>query len=166
MSVIGGLSIKKKDLLVYALLQYGTAVQDRDRKFLSEALEEACRGVDCGHGGPFGAAVVHNDQVIVSCHTMVLDYTDPTAHAQVTAIREVGRVPCITYTASFLLIGYLSHINQCFSLLQACKKLGKIELSDCEMYASCEPCPMCFAALHLSRIKVHSLTQHFSSGRI
>uniref|UniRef100_A0ACD5WCK0 Uncharacterized protein n=1 Tax=Avena sativa TaxID=4498 RepID=A0ACD5WCK0_AVESA len=99
------------------------AVQDRDHKFLSKAVEEAYQGVDCGHGGPFGAVVVRNDEVIVSCHNMVLNYTDPTAHAEVTAIRE------------------------------ACKKLGKIELSDCEMYASCEPCPMCFGAVHLSRIK-------------
>ncbi|XP_006650858.1 guanosine deaminase-like [Oryza brachyantha] len=99
------------------------AVQDRDHNFLSKAVEEAYRGVDCGHGGPFGAVVVCNDEIVVSCHNMVLDYTDPTAHAEVTAIRE------------------------------ACKKLGKIELSDCEMYASCEPCPMCFGAVHLSRIK-------------
>uniref|UniRef100_A0A0D3FR10 CMP/dCMP-type deaminase domain-containing protein n=1 Tax=Oryza barthii TaxID=65489 RepID=A0A0D3FR10_9ORYZ len=99
------------------------AVQDRDHKFLSKAVEEAYQGVDCGHGGPFGAVVVRNDEIVVSCHNMVLDYTDPTAHAEVTAIRE------------------------------ACKKLGKIELSDCEMYASCEPCPMCFGAVHLSRIK-------------
>ncbi|GFY90682.1 cytidine/deoxycytidylate deaminase family protein [Actinidia rufa] len=49
--------------------------------------------------------------------------TDPTAHAEVTAIRE------------------------------ACKKLNQIELADCEIYASCEPCPMCFGAIHLSRIK-------------
>ena len=42
-------------------------------------------------------------------------------------------------------------------IFQACKKLGKIELSDCEIYASCEPCPMCFGAVHLSRIKVHAL---------
>ncbi|XP_047072388.1 guanosine deaminase-like [Lolium rigidum] len=54
---------------------------------------------------------------------MVLNHTDPTAHAEVTAIRE------------------------------ACKKLGKNDLSDCEMYASCEPCPMCFGAVHVSRIK-------------
>ncbi|KAF7069036.1 hypothetical protein CFC21_074715 [Triticum aestivum] len=99
------------------------AVQDRDHKFLSKAVEEAYKGVDCGHGGPFGAVVVRNDEVIVGCHNMVLNNTDPTAHAEVTAIRE------------------------------ACKKLGKIELSDCEMYASCEPCPMCFGAVHLSRIK-------------
>ncbi|CAL5076237.1 unnamed protein product [Urochloa decumbens] len=99
------------------------AVQDRDHKFLTKAVEEAYRGVDCGDGGPFGAVVVCNDEVVVSCHNMVLKHTDPTAHAEVTAIRE------------------------------ACKKLGKIELSDCEIYASCEPCPMCFGAVHLSRIK-------------
>ncbi|XP_043814723.1 guanosine deaminase isoform X2 [Manihot esculenta] len=54
---------------------------------------------------------------------MVLQSNDPTAHAEVTAVRE------------------------------ACKKLNRIELSDCEIYASCEPCPMCFGAIHLSRIK-------------
>uniref|UniRef100_K3ZW11 CMP/dCMP-type deaminase domain-containing protein n=1 Tax=Setaria italica TaxID=4555 RepID=K3ZW11_SETIT len=102
------------------------AIQDRDHKFLTKAVEEAYRGVECGDGGPFGAVVVCNDEVVVSCHNMVLKHTDPTAHAEVTAIRE------------------------------ACKKLGKIELSDCEIYASCEPCPMCFGAVHLSRIKVHT----------
>lgn len=99
------------------------AVQDRDYKFLSKAVEEAYEGVNCGHGGPFGAVVVLNDEIVVSCHNMVLEYTDPTAHAEVTAVRE------------------------------ACKKLERIELSDCEMYSSCEPCPMCFGAIHLSRIK-------------
>ncbi|XP_011005683.1 PREDICTED: tRNA(adenine(34)) deaminase, chloroplastic-like isoform X4 [Populus euphratica] len=99
------------------------AVQDRDHKFLSKAVEEAYKGVECGDGGPFGAVVVRNDEVVMSCHNMVLKNTDPTAHAEVTAIRE------------------------------ACKKLNRIELSDCEIYASCEPCPMCFGAIHLSRLK-------------
>ncbi|RWR95147.1 guanine deaminase [Cinnamomum micranthum f. kanehirae] len=99
------------------------AVEDRDHKFLSKAVEEAYKGVDCGDGGPFGAVVVHNNEIVVSCHNMVLKHRDPTAHAEVTAIRE------------------------------ACKKLKKIELSDCEMYASCEPCPMCFGAIYLSRVK-------------
>ncbi|KAK7391911.1 hypothetical protein VNO78_20335 [Psophocarpus tetragonolobus] len=99
------------------------AVQDRDHKFLTEAVEEAYKGVECGDGGPFGAVVVRNDEVVVSCHNMVLRNTDPTAHAEVTAIRE------------------------------ACQKLNQIELADCEIYASCEPCPMCFGAIHLSRIK-------------
>ncbi|KAL1536026.1 guanosine deaminase isoform X3 [Salvia divinorum] len=82
------------------------AVQDRDHKFLTKAVEEAYKGVDSGDGGPFGAVVVHNDEVVVECHNMVLKHTDPTAHAEVTAIRE------------------------------ACKKLNRIELSDCEIYAS------------------------------
>ncbi|KAH1216468.1 hypothetical protein AAZX31_13G100100 [Glycine max] len=99
------------------------AVQDRDHKFLSKAVEEAYKGVDCKDGGPFGAVIVHNDEIVASCHNMVLCNTDPTAHAEVTAIRE------------------------------ACKKLKQIELADCEIYASCEPCPMCFGAIHLSRIK-------------
>ncbi|GMN25367.1 hypothetical protein TIFTF001_000906 [Ficus carica] len=106
-----------------AFLGHQDVVQDRDHKFLTQAVEEAYKGVDSGHGGPFGAVVVRNDEVVVSCHNMVLSNTDPTAHAEVTAIRE------------------------------ACKKLNQIELSDCEIYASCEPCPMCFGAIHLSRIK-------------
>ncbi|EMS54610.1 Guanine deaminase [Triticum urartu] len=104
-------------------MEEAKAAQDREHKFLSIAVEEAYRAVDRGHGRPFGAVVVRNDQVVVSCHNMVVKNTDATAHAEVTAIRE------------------------------ACKKLGKIDLSDCEMYASCEPCPMCFGAVRLSRIK-------------
>ena len=65
------------------------AVQDRDHKFLTKAVEEAYKGVECGDGGPFGAVIVRNDEVIVSCHNVVLRCTDPTAHAEVTAIREV-----------------------------------------------------------------------------
>lgn len=53
-------------------------------------MEEAYKGVECGHGGPFGAVVVRNNEVVVSCHNMVMKYTDPTAHAEVTAVREVG----------------------------------------------------------------------------
>jgi tRNA(Arg) A34 adenosine deaminase TadA len=65
------------------------AVQDRDHKFLTRAVEEAYKGVECGDGGPFGAVVVQNDEIIMSCHNMVLKNTDPTAHAEVTAVREV-----------------------------------------------------------------------------
>ncbi|GMQ07119.1 hypothetical protein CsSME_00051453 [Camellia sinensis var. sinensis] len=61
---------------------------DRDHKFLTKAVEEAYKGVECGDGGPFGAVVVRNDEVVVSCHNMVLKNTDPIAHAKVTAIRE------------------------------------------------------------------------------
>ncbi|RVW27449.1 Guanine deaminase [Vitis vinifera] len=75
-------------------------VQDRDYKFLTAAVEEAYKGVECGDGGPFGAVVVRNDEVLVSCHNMVLTNTDPTAHAEVTAIREVRQriYPLVTFT--------------------------------------------------------------------
>ncbi|KAK4273540.1 hypothetical protein QN277_021921 [Acacia crassicarpa] len=99
------------------------AVEDREHKFLTKAIEEAYKGAECGDGRPFGAVIVRNDEVVVSCHNMVLRNTDPTAHAEVTAIRE------------------------------ACTKLNQIDLSDCEMYASCEPCPMCFGAIQRSRVK-------------
>lgn len=99
------------------------AVLERDRPFLQKAVEEAYEGVRSGEGGPFGAVIVRGDEVVVSCHNVVLKDTDPTAHAEVTAVRE------------------------------ACKKLGRYDLSDCEIYASCEPCPMCFGAIHLSKLK-------------
>ncbi|XP_027918279.1 guanosine deaminase-like [Vigna unguiculata] len=98
-------------------------VQDTDHKFVTKAVEEAYNGVDCKDGGPFGAVIVREGEIVASCHNMVLRNTDPTAHAEVTAIRE------------------------------ACKKLNQIELSDCEIFTSCEPCPMCFGAIHLARIK-------------
>ncbi|KAK9071585.1 hypothetical protein SSX86_008013 [Deinandra increscens subsp. villosa] len=118
--------VKTKDgtiAVATAFAGHQEAVKDRDHKFLTRAVEEAYKGVENGDGGPFGAVVVQNDEIVVSCHNMVLNHTDPTAHAEVTAVRE------------------------------ACKKLNRIELSDCEIYASCEPCPMCFGAIHLSRIK-------------
>lgn len=68
-----------------------SAVHDSDHKFLTQAVEEAYKGVDCGDGGPFGAVIVHKNEVVASCHNMVLKYTDPTAHAEVTAIREVKK---------------------------------------------------------------------------
>ncbi|KAK8939514.1 hypothetical protein KSP40_PGU003882 [Platanthera guangdongensis] len=65
-----------------------SVVGDKDHKFLSKAVEEAYNGVESGDGGPFGAVIVCNDEVVVSCHNMVLHDTDPTAHAEVTVIRE------------------------------------------------------------------------------
>lgn len=67
-------------------------IQNRDYIFLRKAVEEAYKGVDCGDGGPFGAVIVYNDEVVASCHNMVLSHTDPSAHAEVTAIREVRLV--------------------------------------------------------------------------
>ena len=84
---------------------YWAAVKDRDHAFLTKAVEEAYRGVECGDGGPFGAVVVRNDEVVVSCHNMVLKNTDPTAHAEVTAIREVIKeILSLHCSRSFLLV--------------------------------------------------------------
>lgn len=66
------------------------AIQHRDHKFLRKAVEEAYNGVDSEDGGPFGAIIVCNDEIIASCHNMVLRNTDPTAHAEVTVIRKVS----------------------------------------------------------------------------
>ena len=84
--------VESKDGTISATLAFTghqEAVQDRDLKFLSKAIEEAYNGVNSGHGGPFAAIVVRNDEVIVSCHNMVLKNKDLIAHAEVTAIREV-----------------------------------------------------------------------------
>lgn len=73
------------------------AVQDRDHKFLSKAVAEAYKGVECGDGGPFGAVIVRNDEIVVSSHNMVWKCTDPTAHAEVTAIREVRAIVLLPF---------------------------------------------------------------------
>ena len=92
-------------------------------KFMSVAIEEAHNGVIENHGGPFGAVIVKGSKIIASGHNEVLKTNDPTAHAEIVAIR------------------------------QASKLLGRFDLSDCEIYSSCEPCPMCFAAIHWAKIK-------------
>lgn len=56
---------------------------------LAQAVEEAYIGVECGDGRPFGAVIVHKNEIVVSCHNMVLKNKDPTAHAEIIAIREV-----------------------------------------------------------------------------
>ena len=91
--------------------------------YMAMALEEAFRGMRENHGGPFGAVVVHKGRIISRAHNEVLSSNDPTAHAEIVAIRR------------------------------ASKELGDFTLEGCEMYTSCEPCPMCLAAIIWSRIK-------------
>ncbi len=90
---------------------------------MKEAVEEAYEGVSAGDGGPFGAVIVQNGKIIARGHNKVLVTNDPTAHAEISVIREASR------------------------------KLGRFDLSDCEIYSSCEPCPMCFAAIHWAKMK-------------
>lgn len=94
---------------------------ENNEKFMRLAIEKSLESVDNG-GGPFGAVIVRDDEVVaVASNSVTLD-NDPTAHAEVNAIR------------------------------MACKKLGTFDLSGCEIYASCEPCPMCLAAIYWARI--------------
>lgn len=91
--------------------------------YMQKAIIEAFRGMRAKHGGPFGAIIVRNNIIIASAHNTVLKKNDPTAHAEINAIRK------------------------------ASKKLRKFNLSDCEIYSTCEPCPMCLAAIEWARIK-------------
>lgn len=86
------------------------------------AVEEATKGVKAGSGGPFGAVIVKDGKVIAKAHNEVLGKKDPTAHAEMDAIRK------------------------------ASKKLKRFDLSGCELYTTCEPCPMCLAAIYWARI--------------
>jgi guanine deaminase len=91
--------------------------------FLAQAIEEAVAGVQAGHGGPFGALVVRDGRVLGRGHNRVTSAVDPTAHAEVVAIRD------------------------------ACAALGEFALPGAVLYASCEPCPMCAAAIYWARIE-------------
>lgn len=88
---------------------------------MRQAIELAVGNVRSGHGGPFGALVVKDDQLIASGANLVTASNDPTAHAEVVAIRA------------------------------ACQKLGTFQLDGCELYTSCEPCPMCLGAIYWAR---------------
>lgn len=91
--------------------------------FLNEAIKEARKGVQAGHGGPFGAVIVKNGKIIARGHNRVTSTNDPTAHAEIVTIRK------------------------------ACKKLNSFELKGCTLYSSCEPCPMCLGAIYWARPK-------------
>ena len=89
---------------------------------MDAAVSEAEAGVEHGHGGPFGAVVVLNGRIVGRGHNEVLFRNDPTAHAEIGAIRD------------------------------ACAHLGSYSLEDCVLYATGEPCPMCLAAIHWARL--------------
>ncbi len=91
-------------------------------EFLREAIRLSIEKMEQGAGGPFGAVVVRDGQIIGRGWNQVTTAKDPTAHAEVMAIRA------------------------------ACELLDTHDLSGCEIYASCEPCPMCFAAIHWARL--------------
>lgn len=92
-------------------------------EFMNEAIRMAEDNVSSLNGGPFGAIVVKNGKIVGSGVNMVTSSNDPTAHAEIVAIRN------------------------------ACEALNTHELDDCEIYTSCEPCPMCLGAIYWARPK-------------
>ncbi len=100
--------------------------------FLREAIRLSIEKMEAGEGGPFGAVVVKNGAVVGRGWNRVTSANDPTAHAEVMAIRE------------------------------ACAALATFSLRGCEIYASCEPCPMCLAAIHWARLDAchYAATRH------
>jgi tRNA(Arg) A34 adenosine deaminase TadA len=90
-------------------------------KFMERAIALALENVQSGRGGPFGAIVMKDGKILAEGTNCVTLANDPTAHAEIVAIRE------------------------------ACKKLGNSQLTQCEVYSSCEPCPMCLGAIYWAR---------------
>ncbi|MCU7922730.1 MAG: nucleoside deaminase, partial [Candidatus Thiodiazotropha sp. (ex Dulcina madagascariensis)] len=96
---------------------------DKDETFMREALEMARQGIELGHGGPFGAVLVMQGRVIGRGWNQVIHLNDPTAHAEMQAIRE------------------------------ACRAQADYHLPDAVLYTTCEPCPMCLSAAYWARIQ-------------
>ena len=91
--------------------------------FMDRAVEVALGNIRAGAGGPFGALIVHRGQPLAEGVNLVTSSMDPTAHAEIVAIRR------------------------------ACQTLSRFWLKDCELYTTCEPCPMCFGAIYWSHIE-------------
>ncbi len=92
--------------------------------FMKRAIQLSLEGMESNTGGPFGAVVVKDGVIIAEGCNKVTSTNDPTAHAEVVAIRN------------------------------ACEKLGSFQLDDCIIYTSCEPCPMCLGAIYWARPKL------------
>ncbi len=94
---------------------------EQDEKFMRRAIELAREGMEKGAGGPFGAVIVKDGEIVGEGYNCVTSTNDPTAHAEVVAIRA------------------------------ACQNLESFQLDGCAIYASCEPCPMCLGAIYWAR---------------
>ena len=102
-------------------LKETTSYSAEDAKFMQMAIDLSIENIDTG-GGPFGAVIVRNGEVIATGANRVVPNADPTAHAEVSAIRE------------------------------ACAKIGDFKLEGATIYTSCEPCPMCLSAIYWAGI--------------
>ena len=99
----------------------GYMFTEKEKQFLERAIELSRKGMIAGHGGPFGCVIVKGEEIVGEGCNQVISSNDPTAHAEVVAIRE------------------------------ACKRLNTYQLTGCDIYASCEPCPMCLGAIYWAR---------------
>lgn len=93
------------------------------KQFMRKAIDISLRQMRRGEGGPFGAVIVRKGKIVGTGWNRVTSANDPTAHAEVEAIRD------------------------------ACRRLKTFRLDDCEIYTSCEPCPMCLGAIYWARLK-------------
>jgi guanine deaminase len=107
-----------------------------NQAFMDAAISAASEGVLRREGGPFGAVVVREGRILARAWNRVVHDRDPTAHAEVNAIRE------------------------------ACRLLGRFHLEDCDLYASCEPCPMCLGAIYWARLGAvyYAATREHAAG--
>ena len=96
-------------------------MKQEDKKYIRQAIALAEKGMNSEAGGPFGAVVVKDGEIVAQGFNKVTSTNDPTAHAEIVAIRE------------------------------ACEKLGGFQLTSCTVYTSCEPCPMCLGAIYWAR---------------
>ncbi|RYF89382.1 MAG: nucleoside deaminase [Chitinophagaceae bacterium] len=96
----------------------------REEKYMQEAIALSKQGISQNEGGPFGCVIVKDDVIVGRGNNKVTSTNDPTAHAEVVAIRD------------------------------ACNNLGTFQLDGCEVYTSCEPCPMCLGAIYWARPSV------------
>ncbi len=92
-------------------------------EYMKIAIEEAREGIHAGHGGPFGSVIVKDGKIIGRGHNQVIRRQDPTCHGEMMAIHD------------------------------ACEKIGSFDLSDCELYTTAQPCPMCLGAIFWANIK-------------
>ena len=96
----------------------------REENFMQQAIDLSLQGINQNDGGPFGCVIVKGDKIVGRGNNRVTSANDPTAHAEIVAIRD------------------------------ACSNLSAFQLEDCEIYTSCEPCPMCLGAIYWARPKV------------
>jgi len=101
----------------------GEVSEEDRRRFMQMAVDLSEQALDAGKGGPFGAIIVQGTRIVGSSGNCVFKHTDPTAHAEIMAIRD------------------------------ACENLGSDDLTGCDIYSSGEPCPMCMAGIYWAKIE-------------